>query len=80
MAKSKQSNDITNPLRREHCHYQNGKRSFTGTAKEVARYARRDQYLQWAVLVIWLVVIVFSFLYHMPPYLAAVPGFLKKYL
>lgn len=80
MTKSKQPNNTTEPRQRKHCYYQNGKRSFSGTPKEVAGYARRDQYLQWAVLILWLVIIVLSFLYSMPQYVATGIGFLKKYL
>lgn len=80
MAKRKQLNNMPEFRQRQHCHYQNGKRSFRGTSKEVAGYARRDQYLQWGSLLIWLIVIILSFFFDMPHYITAGLAFFKKYL
>ena len=48
------------PETKKHCHYQNGKRSFSGNARDVAKYAFRDQYWQWIMLLVGVVLLGLS--------------------
>ncbi|MGC4103636.1 hypothetical protein [Ferruginibacter sp.] len=78
MAKRKKHIPKPPPTKPERCYYQNGKRTFSGTAKDVARYAFRDQYLQWVMLGVIVVLLVLSLLLDIPLYLTTGLAFLKK--